>query len=119
MTALVHQNLRQFPNNKALAPYLRVTLDGFLTLVESDTDAELGILERRTLASDTVGTVRMPSFSDTVRVTAAGPIPAFTEIYPAFGGKVTATPGGTVWGISLEAASGNGSVIEALRRFAS
>jgi hypothetical protein len=116
MTALVHQNLRQFPNNKALAPYLRVTLDGFLTLVESDVDLELGILERRTQASDSVGTVRLPSFSETVRVTAAGPIAAFSEIYAASGGKVTATPSGAVWGISMEAASGNGSVIEALRR---
>jgi hypothetical protein len=115
MTALVQREVRTFPNNSAIAPYLRVKVTAGFLAVAGAGDSELGILEQRTLATDTVGTVRLPSMANTVRVTAAAAISANATIYRAANGKVSVTVNGAAWGIALEAASGDGSVIEALR----
>jgi hypothetical protein len=115
MTALVTREVRTFPNNSAIAPYLRVKLTGGFLAVAAAADNELGILEERTQATDSVGAVRLPSLSNTVRVTAAGAIAANATIYRANGGKVSTTVVGNAWGIALETASGDGSVIEAVR----
>jgi hypothetical protein len=115
MTALVQRDVRTFPNNSAIAPYLRVKLTGGFLAVAAAADNELGILEQRTLATDTVGTVRLPTTDSTVRATAGGAIAAMATIYRAAGGKVSTTVVGNAWGIALEAASGDGSQIECLR----
>ena len=115
MTALVQRDVRTFPNNSAIAPFLRVKLTGGFLAIAAAADNELGILEERTQATDSVGSVRLPSISNTVRVTASAAIAANATIYRANGGKVSTTVVGTAWGIALEAASGDGSVIEAIR----
>ena len=115
MTALVQREVRTFPNIVGIAPYLRVKLTGGFLTIAAAADNEIGILEERTQNGDTLGTVRLPSISNTVRVTAAGAIASGATIYRAAGGKVSTTVVGTAWGIALEAASGDGSIIEAIR----
>lgn len=117
MTAKVHGDVRSFPNNSAIAPYLRVKLTaGFLVAAAKGED-ELGVLEQRVLATDTVGPVRLLHEGQTVRMVASEAIAANANVYPADGGKVRVTLGTDTperMGVALEAASGDGSVIEVL-----
>lgn len=115
MTAKVSGCVRTFPNNSAIAPFLRVKLSAGYLVVATAADDELGILEERALATDTSKGVRLPNSGETVRVTAAGAITALADVYRAAGGKISATPNGRRWGVALEAASGDGSQIEVLR----
>ena len=115
MTALVHKCVRSFPNNAALARCLRVHLSGGYLAAAGITDNELGVMEELSLAADSRGSVRLPGQGETVRVTAASGVTQYAEIYAAASGKISATPSGPRWGIALEAASGDGSQIEALR----
>jgi len=115
MTAKVQGPVRTYPSNSALAPFLRVKLSSGNLVAADAADDELGILENRALAADLSASVRNPNSGDTVRVTAAGAITQYADIYRAASGKVSATPNGARWGVALEAASGNNSVIEAVR----
>jgi len=115
MTAMAHKCVRSFPNNSAISGNLRVKLASSNLLAAGATDDEIGILEQRTLAADTKGPVRMPANNESVYVTANAAITIYNNIYPAAAGKVSPTDNGPRWGIALEAASGDGSIIEALR----
>jgi hypothetical protein len=116
MTALAHFGTRTFPKDGTeLGPYLRVILNsGVLALAGAASGYELGVMEQRALATDATGTVRLNGTNQTVRVVAAGAIPTGDGVYRAANGKVAAT-GTELFGLALEAASGDGSVIEALR----
>ena len=115
MSAVIHKCVRTFPSNSALSPYLRVKLSSGYLVVATAADDELGVLEQRTFSTDAVGSVRLPDSGESVRVVAAGAISQYADIYRAADGKVSATPNGARWGVALEAASGDGSQIEAIR----
>lgn len=115
MTALAHQCVRTFPNNSALAGNLRVKLSSGNVAVAGATDDEIGVLEQRTQSTELIAPVRLPATHETIRVTASEAIAQYANVFPAAGGKISATDNGPRWGIALEAASGDGSVIEVLR----
>jgi len=115
MTTVAVQTVRTFPANAAVAKNLRVALSAGNIAAAGITDTEIGILEEAILANETKGAVRLSATNESVRVTAAGAVTQYAEVYAAAGGKISATPSGTRWGIALEAASGDGSVVEVLR----
>lgn len=115
MSVLVARSPRTFPSNSALSAGLRVKLSAGNLVAAVAADDELGVLEQTVLATDTAAAVRFPADNETVRVMAAGAITQYADVYRAAAGKITATPNGKRWGIALEAASGNGSLIEVLR----
>lgn len=116
MTALAHFGTRTFPKGGTeLGPYLRVYLSSGVLALAGATDDELGVMEQRALAADATGAVRLNGTNQTVRVVAASAITAGATIYRAASGKVDDS-GTEVFGIALDAASGDGSVIEALRQ---
>lgn len=112
MTALCQSSPRSFPNNSAISPFLRVTLSAGYLLAAGAGDDELGVLEGRTFATDAKGSVRPLVANESVRGVAAGAITRYADVYRAAGGKISATPNGKRRGVALEAASGDGSVIE-------
>jgi hypothetical protein len=114
MTARVSGPVKSYPNNSALAPYLRVKLSAGYLVVAGAGDDELGILEGRTFATDTVGAVRSLLLGETVRMVAAGAVSQYADVYRAASGKISATPNGKRIGIAMEAASADGSQIEVL-----
>ena len=114
MTARVSGAVKSYPNNSAIAPFLRVKLSAGYLAVAGAGDDELGILEGRTFATDTVGAVRALLLGETVRMVAAGAVSQYADVYRAASGKISATPNGKRIGIAMEAASGDGSQIEVL-----
>jgi hypothetical protein len=114
MSARVSGAVKTYPNNSAIAPFLRVKLSAGYLVAAGAADDELGILEGRTFATDTVGAVRALVPTETVRMVASGAISQFADVYRAASGKITATPNGKRIGIAMEAASGDGSQIEVL-----
>lgn len=115
MTSVAHVGARSFPNDSAIAQYLRVQLTSGNLLAAGVNDDELGILEGRTFSTDTKGSVRMPSSHESVYGVASGAITQYANVYPDAAGKLTGTDNGPRWGIALEAASADGSIIEVLR----
>lgn len=115
MTIRAAGNTRTFPNNSALSAGTRVKMSAGYLVAAGAGDDELGILESTVLATDTSASVRLPANNESVRAIVAGAVTQYADIYRAGSGKLSATPNGLRWGVSLEAASGNGSQIEVLR----
>ena len=116
MTARVHECVRTFPNGDgvAAAAYLRVRNNsGNLALANSEHE-ELGVLERPMLAGDETAPVRFLAPDVSVRMVAGEAIAQYADVYRFDGGKVGDTVSGDRLGIALEAASGDGSIIEVL-----
>lgn len=114
MSARVAGCVRSFPNNSAISPSLRVKLTGGYLAVAGAGDDELGVMEARSFANNSTGSVRTLSSEGTVRMVAAGAITLLADVFRAAGGKISATPNGRRRGIALEAASADGSEIEVL-----
>lgn len=117
MTAKVFDAVRSFPNGDGVAAdkYLRVENNsGNVAL--GDQSEELGILETTLLAGDEMASVRFLQPGVTVRMVAAQAISAYADVYRAAGGKITDAQFGSEdrIGIALEAATGDGSIIEVL-----
>lgn len=105
--------LPTFPNNSALAEGTRVLMSAGYLVAASGSQDELGTIEQRVLATDTVATV-LPINAPGVRhMIAAGAINALATVYAAAAGKIDAT-GTLLRGMSMEAASGAGSVIRVM-----
>ncbi|MCI0357233.1 MAG: hypothetical protein L0211_01950 [Planctomycetaceae bacterium] len=115
MSVLVARSPRTFPSNSALAAGLRVKLSAGFLVAAVAADDELGVLDQTVLAADTVAAVRLPAPNESLRVMASAAIAQYADVYRAAAGKISATPNGERWGIALEAASGDGSLIEVLR----
>lgn len=99
----------------ALARYLRVKLSAGVLVVADAGDNELGTLDAQALAANQAMAV-IPSDEPCVRkAVAAGAINQFANVYRAAGGKISATANGPVWGVAMQAASGDGSEINVLR----
>jgi hypothetical protein len=114
MTTKVFENVRSFPNSAALAQGTRVKMSAGVLAAAAATDREIGVMENRAFSTDAVGSVRLLSSAVTLRCIAAGAITQYTDVYRAASGKISATASGVPFGMALEAASGDGSLIEIL-----
>lgn len=105
---------KTFTATEALERFRRVKLtSGSGTAVEyADAgEAFIGVTEAAAALGDPV-TVRLKGDYGTFRMVAAGAVVVGSTIYGAADGKVDDAVSGTAIGTALEAASGNGSVIE-------
>ncbi len=108
------------PCSAALNPYLRVKYDATYGLVVAGAeDVELGTTNT-THVVDGVGASSVASVVDakapgTVKMVAAGAFDYGATVYGAANGKVDDVANGNVIGIALQAASGDGAVVEVLR----
>jgi hypothetical protein len=100
----------------ALAKYLRVKWSGTALTVAAATERAVGTLADTVLSGDLKATVIPMSIGGARKFVAAGAFSVGADIYGAANGKVDdATGGGEVpIGIALEAASGDGSIVEVL-----
>lgn len=112
MTALCSREVRTFANNAALTKGTRVKYSAGYMLATGLTEVELGVVEETVLATDVVVPVRLAR--NTERRIASAAITAFATVYRAASGKISSTASGAPYGIALEAASGDGSIIEVM-----
>lgn len=101
------------PNNSALAEGTRVKMSAGYLVAASSSEDEIGTIEQRVLATDPVATVLPINFPGVRHMIAAGAINTLTTVYAAASGKIDAT-GTLLRGMTMEAASGAGSVIKVL-----
>lgn len=113
----VESACRTFTAGAALAIGTRVKLSSGLLVAAGLTDKELGVMETPSFASGDVVSVRLRTAQGTCQMIAAAAITLGAAVYTAASGKIssTATATGFLIGEALEAASGNGSLIEVLR----
>lgn len=99
----------------AIAQYLRVKLSAGVLAAAGLTDAGIGIATRRIEAS-VPGDVMLNTCEGTVPMVAAVAISSGDTVYTAASGKISNVQGAGSYelGVALEAASGDGSVIEVL-----
>ena len=98
----------------ALAPYLRVKLSANKIVVAEALDEELGVLDQRVLNADDAAAVLSLNGPHSVRMVAGGVIALHALVYGAADGKIKSTVNANFIGTALEAASGDGSLIEVL-----
>lgn len=103
------------PNNSALARFLRMKLSGGYVVVAGATDADLGTLEQRVLATESRAALVPRNAEGTVRMVAAAAVALYATVYGAAGGKVATTANTNPLGVALEAATADGDEIEVLR----
>ena len=112
MAQYVETPTKTFTAAGALGQHLRVITPGALALAGAN-DLELGTMDLPCLAAG-LTTVRLRSAQGTCKMVASAAISAGAAVYAAAGGKISST--GTLHiGQALEAASGDGAVIEVLR----
>lgn len=98
------------PNSAAIGQGIRVKLAaGVLAAAGADDDC-IGTMEVRSLATDTKGSV-VPFFQPRLGV-AGEAFALHAVLYRGAAGKIVDTADGEAIGIALEAASGDGSVVE-------
>lgn len=96
--------------------YLRVKLSGDHTVtVAGLDDIEIGVARAAAAAAADPVSVLTETKQGTMVLVAAGAISQNALVYPAASGKVSATVKGAPRWIALEAAAGDGSVIECMR----
>lgn len=104
----------------AIGQHLRVKLvSGQLALAGagvSDEPIEVGTMHNATFAAGEPVAVRTRNAQGTVKMIAAGAISAGVEVFGAADGKISATSSGAAIGISMEAATADGDVIEIMRK---
>lgn len=109
----VNSGLKAFTSGATINRYERVKLvSGVLQVAGSDEYA-IGLAEENVVSGDAC-TVKLISVAGTFKAVASEAIPAETDVFGAADGKITDTdPGsGVVRFMTLEAASGDNSVIE-------
>eukprot|EP00913_Durusdinium_trenchii_P028456 g26684.t1 len=106
------------PANAALAPYLRVKLSGGYLTAAGATDEDIGTLEQRLVlqngVTETVAAIVPRNATGTRKMVAAGAITQYANVYGAASGKIDDVSNENFIGIALDAASGDGSIIEVL-----
>lgn len=117
MAGYVDGNCRTFQAAAAIARHLRVKLNGSnLLAVAGAQEAEIGTLEEAANAANEYRSVRLRSAAGTCKMVASAAITREAIVYGAASGKIDdGTANGNPIGIALQAASGDGSVIEVLR----
>ena len=114
MSGYIDGNTRTFECDEALAIFrcVKMDADGKVTYADA-TDAYHGTSENATFAAGEYVNVRLRTASGTRKMTAAGAITAGSAVFNAADGKVDDS-GDTPIGYALEAASGDGAIIEVL-----
>lgn len=103
------------PNNSALGRGIRVGLSGGNLAAVGDDADELGTIADNVLATDPVAAVIPLNYYGVKQYVASGAITQYAIVYAAADGKIAAT--GTLRrGIALEAASGDGAIIQVLHQ---
>lgn len=105
---------KAFEAGAAIAQYLRVKLSAGVLATAGATENEIGTIERASFASGDKRSVRLKNAQGTRKMVAAAAVSQYANVYGAAGGKVDDTANENFLGIALEAASGDGSVIEVL-----
>jgi len=116
----VNTGVRSFACTQALAPYRRVVRDATYGLgYAGPEDHELGTLKQRHVVSGVGASAQAPvclaNLPGTVKMEAAGAFSQYDTVYGAEDGKVDDVPNANPIGISLQDASGAGSLVEVLR----
>ena len=106
---------RSFIATSALAAYTRVKLVSGQVVAADATDTSVGITEAP-CAAGTAVSVRLTNSGGTALVTAATQFSVGAAIYGAAAGKVDDAAGGghEPFGIALQAATGEGHIVEVL-----
>ena len=110
--------LKTFTAGAAIGAHVRVMLtSGKLAVAgagTTDYDKEIGTTEYASFADGDPVTVRLRSKEGTRKMVAANPVAAGVAVYGAASGKVDDVESGTQLGVSLEAATATGDIIEVL-----
>lgn len=109
---------RPFTSGATIGEHLRVKLSsGVLALAgvgASDETLDLGQTERPSVSGEVVS-VRLRNAQGTSKMVAAAAIAAGVAVYGAANGQISTTASGTAIGITMEAATAAGDVIEVMR----
>lgn len=114
MSQYIHAPVKSFVAGGALGQHLRVKATAGKMALAGASDRELGTLEYSTFADGDAAAVRIRTAEGTFKGIASEAITAYAVCYAAAGGKVSAT-GTVIVGITLEAATSDGDVIEIMR----
>lgn len=116
MGQMVQGNTKSFKvGASALARGARVKLTAGLLVAAGLADRHVGVMTARAEIDDHAG-VYLPGMSGTCQFIAADSFSAGAEVYTAASGKISDSAGAGSFrvGIALEAASGDGSIVEVL-----
>ena len=109
--------LGSFVAGGTIPAHVRVKLSGGKIAIAGDAEDADEIGTSRCYAElDQPLSVRLATAAGTVKVMAGAAITAGDQIESAASGKVITKAAGALWGIALTAASGDGSIIEAIRK---
>jgi len=104
---------KTFEAGEDMDAFLRVVISNDGTVMLADAvDYGIGVTQKDSDDGESVA-VRLDSHGGSSKMTASGAIIAGRKVYAAASGKIAAT-GTNVIGTAIDAASGNGSVIEVL-----
>lgn len=112
MSGNVETPTKGFTAGAAIAQFLRVKLSSAKLAVCGAEDEGIGTTEEPSAADLDKVTVRLWNAQGTRRMVAAGAITKHATVYGAASGKINDAVNGNPVGIALEAASGDGSIIE-------
>lgn len=114
MSQIVDGPCKGFACGGALGQHLRVIFGTTTVALAGVADVDDGTMENPTFAATETATVRLRTASGTCKMVASAAISAGADVYAAASGKIAST-GFVFIGKALEAASGDGSVIEVMR----
>lgn len=113
MSQQVDTPTRTFTAGGALGQYLRVKISASKLALAGAADRSIGTMPAPAFADGDPATVTLRNKMGTRRMIANGAVTAYTNVYSAASGKVSAT-GIYYEGMALEAATADGDVIEVL-----
>lgn len=113
MSAKVYPGAYSHPNGDDVAvdQYLRVANNSGNVAIAGATDEEEGIAASRCESTDEVCAIEPLVPNCVYQCVAAAAVSANADVFRAAGGKISATDNGDRFGIALDAASGDGSII--------
>lgn len=114
MSQYTESPCKAFEAGAAIAQYLRVKFTSSKLAVAGATDNDIGTMERASFADGDKVSVRLKNAPGTRKMVAGGAITKHANVYGAAGGKIDDVVNENFIGIALEAASGDGSIIEVL-----
>lgn len=114
MSGIVETATKGYTAGAALAQFLRVKLSTEKLAAAGAEDEGVGTIEEAAFADGDFCSVRLWNAMGTRKMVAAGAIAKHAIVYGAASGKIDDVANGNPIGIAMEAASGNGSIIEVL-----
>lgn len=114
MSKQVEGQFATFRAAEALEAFRRVKLDSNGELVYADAKEPAIGITQDAVADDEVCSVRLLNGPGTFKMTCSAAVAARVPVYGTADGKIDDTGGGVPLGVSLEAGSGDGGIIEVL-----